>query len=188
MDNRHVRRSGVSRAEQVSEWKDEAVRAGRHPGLAGVPRADRSGRCARPRRAGTGLDGPCRRSDRPYWLLGVSCHAGLAMADGYARERRLRGYSNHARSQEGGRQLGSGEGRGSGRAMQVLWSSGAHGRSNPAADQLGRTTRHSRSRPMLAGRRVCFVSAILVRSGGRRHGKESRSPSGNGRAQREAPC
>ena len=77
-----------------------------------------------------------RCSDRPHRLLGVGRHARLAMAHGHAGERRLREHSDHARSEESGRQLGSGEGRSRGRAVQVLRSPGSHGGSNAPADHL----------------------------------------------------
>ena len=100
------------------------------------------------------------RADAPidltgYWVSVVTQDWRWRMVT--PGERRLREHSDHARSQEGGRQLGSGEGRGSGRAMQVLWSSGAHGGSNPAADQLGgRQDTQGRNRRRRADASVSF--------------------------------
>ena len=61
-----------------------------------------------------------RRADRPHRLLGVDRHAGLALAHGDARQRRLSGLPVDARSQQDRRRLGSGERRSRGRAVPIV--------------------------------------------------------------------
>ena len=72
---------------------------------------------------------PCRRSarqpsegsaNRSHRLLGVADHRGLEVPDGHARQGRLRRGAADPGRPEGGRELGSGEGRSGGRAVPGL--------------------------------------------------------------------